>query len=53
MLTKDSPNICYYNACSLIRKLAPLIDAHNPDVVCIVETWLSDDIPDLEIGFPA
>ncbi len=55
MLINDSLNILYYNARSLVPKLdelALLIDTHNPDVVCIVETWLSDDIPDTEIGFP-
>ena len=29
-----------------------MIETHNPDIVCIVETWLSDDILDSEICFP-
>ena len=44
--------ILYYNA----RSLSPKIDElranvlfHKPDLVCIVETWLSEDITDSEI----
>ena len=52
---KENLNILYYNARSLVPKLdelALLIETHNPDIVCIVETWLSDDILDSEISFP-
>ena len=52
---KENLNILYYNARSLVPKLdelALLIETHNPDIVCIVETWLSDDILDNEISFP-
>ena len=37
----------YYNARSLIPKydkLCVTMVAHNPGMICIVETWLCDDI---------
>lgn len=47
--------IVYFNARSLIPKLDELcaiVEAHNPDVVSIVESWLCADIPDNEISIP-
>lgn len=44
----------YFNACSLIPKLdelALLIETYNPDIVCIVETWLDASVSDNEINF--
>ncbi len=48
-------DILYYNAHSLVPildELVLLVDTHNPDMVCIAETWLSDDIRDTEIDIP-
>ena len=47
--------ILYYNARSLLPKFAELLilaDSHNPDVICITESWLSIDIQDSEILIP-
>ena len=33
-------------------QLCLYVESHNPNIICIVETWLSDDIPDHEIGIP-
>ena len=44
--------IMYYNARSILPKydeLCVAVDVHKPDVICIVETWLSADILDSEI----
>ena len=44
--------VLYYNARSIIPKLdelrilAPL---HNPDIICIVESWLDETILDCEL----
>ena len=38
-----------FNARSIVNKIAELdlfVNCHNPSVVAITETWLSDDIPD-------
>ena len=46
-------HIIYYNARSLLPKLDELCavaEATNPDVICIVESWLSDEILDDEIA---
>ena len=61
--TNDSPQISrngclsllYYNARSLYSKmdeLATLCSLHHPEIVCIVETWLSEDVLDSEISIP-
>ena len=42
-------SILYYNARSILPKLDDLrveVVAQNPSIVCIVETWLSEDISD-------
>ena len=47
--------ILYYNARSLLPKFDELLilaDSHNPDVICITESWLSVDIQDSEILIP-
>ena len=44
--------IIYYNARSLLPKLDELravTEAENLDIVCIVETWLSNEISDSEL----
>ena len=48
-------NILYFNARSILPKideLATLTDTHNPDLICIVESWLNKDIADSEIALP-
>ena len=43
----------YYNARSLLPKLEELkckVVNESPDVICIVETWLSSEILDNEIA---
>ena len=45
--------ILYFNAQSLLPKmdkLRALVDTQNPHIVCIVDTWLSDDISDNEVS---
>ena len=52
---RNNLSIVYFNARSLIPKLDELcaiVEAHNPDVVSIVESWLCADIPDNEISIP-
>ena len=42
-------SILYFNARSILPKLDDLrieVAAQNPSIVCIVETWLSEDILD-------
>ena len=45
----------YFNARSLIPKLDELcllVETHQPDIVCIVETWLDHNISDNGIHLP-
>ena len=47
--------ILYFNARSILPKLddlTALVDTHNPDIVCIVESWLNVDMIDMEIDIP-
>ena len=52
--TKSSPfNIIYYNARSLLPKmdeLAAIVDAQSPEMTCVVETWLSQEVSSSEIS---
>ena len=46
---KRTLSIMYFNARSLMPKLdelCVLVESSNPDIVCIVETWLCDVIED-------
>ena len=48
-------NVLYLNARSLISKLDDLLlicSSLSPDIICIVETWLSPDISDSEVSLP-
>ena len=48
-------SILYSNPRSLVPKLDELsavIEAHNPDIVSIVESWLCADISDSELHIP-
>lgn len=48
-------SILYYNARSILPKLNNLAAsclALKPDIVCIVESWLCNDISDNEIALP-
>ena len=55
MHTSNNLRILYYNARSLLPKLDELhisIDSHQPDVICITESWLCSNIQDSEILIP-
>ena len=48
-------SVLYFNARSLVPKfdeLCLIVEAHNPDIISIVESWLCADIPDDEISIP-
>ena len=48
-------SILYYNARSLLPKLDELHStalSQKPDLICIVETWLSDNVNDNELLLP-
>ena len=48
-------SILYYNARSILPKhdeLCLVVDVNNPDIICIVETWLSSEILDSEVTLP-
>ena len=48
-------SVMYFNCRSLLPKLdelTALCSANNPDIVCLVETWLSADILDTEVSIP-
>ncbi len=45
----------YFNCRSILPKLdelATLCSADNPDIVCLVETWLCDDVLNNEVCIP-
>jgi len=47
--------VLYYSARSLIPKLDDLhaiTEVHNPDVICVVETWLGEEISNAEVSIP-
>ena len=47
--------VLYYNARSLLPKFDELllsVNLHAPDIICIVESWLSPEIQDSEILIP-
>ena len=47
--------ILYYNARSIIPKfdeLCALVEIHSHKLICIVETWLCDNITDSELSIP-
>ena len=49
-------SILYYNARSMLRKIDDLAAAclsSNPDCICIVESWLCENISDNEISLPS
>jgi len=51
--TSKPVHILYYNARSLLPKfdeLCAVAEATCPDVICIVESWLSDEISDNELA---
>jgi len=55
IINGNNMTIMYYNARSLIPKYDELfvtMETHNPDMICIVETWLCDDILNSEIALP-
>ena len=47
--------VLYYNARSILPKLDELqanVLLQKPDIICTVETWLSDDVMDNELSLP-
>ena len=51
--SNSNVSILYYNARSLLPKLDSLraeAAANNPSIICIVETWLSENISDSEVS---
>ena len=45
----------YFNCRNILPKLdefVALCAANNPDVICIVETWLCEDVSDNEVSIP-
>ena len=47
--------VLYYNARSILPKLDELqanVLLQKPDIICIVETWLSEDVMDNEVLLP-
>ena len=47
--------IVYYNARSLIPKMdefKAVSEVTKPDIICIVETWLNNEITDVEVNLP-
>ena len=46
-------SILYYNARSILPKhdeLRLVVEVNNPDIICIVESWLGHDVRDQEIA---
>ena len=55
LCSDPSLSILFYNARSLLPKfdeLCALCENQCPGVVCIVETWLGEEITDSEISLP-
>ena len=47
--------VLYYNARSILPKLDELqanVLLQKPDIICIIETWLSEDVMDDELLLP-
>ena len=49
---KNTLSIVYYNARSCLPELDDVSVAESPDIICVVETWLSNSISDYEIVLP-
>lgn len=52
----DLLSVLYYNARSLFPKFDELlltVNTRKPDIVCVTESWLNDDILDSEISIPS
>ena len=48
-------SVLYYNARSILSKLDELhaaVLSQKPDLICIVETWLCEDVSDNELSLP-
>ena len=51
--TCNSLSVLYFNARSIVPKFDALcseVEIHKPDIVCLVESWLSDEVLDSEIS---
>ena len=54
-LQTNALKIIYFNARSLLPKhdeLCLIANMHTPDIICIVESWLSPEVQDSEILIP-
>ena len=54
-IVETSIAVLYYNAKSLIPKpddLHAITEVHNPDVICVVQTWLGEKISSAEVSIP-
>ena len=49
---KNTLSIVYYNARSHLPELDDVSVAESPDIICVVETWLSNSLSDYEIVLP-
>ena len=52
---KDARKVLYYNTRSIVYKIDELsinCSLYCPDVVCITETWLNEDVLDSEASIP-
>ena len=52
---KTGMSIMYFNARSIMPKfdeLCAIVQSSQPDIICIVESWLSSDIENKEIDIP-
>ena len=52
---KDALKVLHYNTTSIVYKIDELstnCSLYCPDVVCITETWLSEDVLDSEVCIP-
>ena len=51
----DNIRLLYYNTRSIVRKVDEWIAIcllQNPDIVCVVETWLDSDVQNTKISIP-
>ena len=51
--TRNSLSVLFFNARSILPKFDGLcseVEIHKPDIICLVESWLSDEVLDSEIS---
>ena len=55
LIACKSFSVMYFNCRSMLPKfdeLVALCSAEHPDIICLVETWLYEDILDSEVSIP-